>query len=86
MQIADIVVSQPASESAKANPELWAECVVGALVEQDYLGLFRTAGFANVTVLRSFDYFSGSASADTRKIAAALDAKTIEITMEGRNF
>lgn len=59
--------------------------MVGALVEQNYLGLFRTAGFANVTVLRSFDYFSGSASADTRKVAAALGAKSIEITMERRN-
>lgn len=85
VQIADIVVSQPVSESAKADPKLWAECVVGALVEQDYLGLFRTAGFANVTVLRSFDYFSGSASADTQRIAAALDAKAVEITMERRN-
>ena len=85
LQIADIVVSQPVRESAKANPKLWAECVVGASVEQDYLGLFRTAGFANVTVLRSFDYFSGSASADTRKIAAALGAKAVEIIMERRN-
>jgi SAM-dependent methyltransferase len=82
VQIADIVVSQPVSENAKANPKLWAECVVGALVEQDYLSLFRTAGFAGVTVLRSFDYFSGSASADTRKVASALGAKAVEIAME----
>lgn len=82
MQIADIVVSRPVSESAKANPKLWAECVVGALIDDDYLDLFRAAGFANVTVLRSFDYFSGSVSADTRKIAAALGAKSIEIAMD----
>jgi SAM-dependent methyltransferase len=82
VQIADIVVSQPVSEKAKANPKLWAECVVGALVDQDYLDLFRAAGFVGVRVLRSFDYFSGSASADTRKVAAALGAKAIEITME----
>jgi len=82
VQVADIVVSQPISESAKSNPKLWAECVVGALIEEDYLELFRTAGFANVKVLRSFDYFSGSANADTRKIATALGAKSIEIAME----
>jgi len=82
VQIADITVSKPVSESAKANPKLWAECVVGALTEEDYLDLFRAAGFSNVTVLRRFDYFSGSASADTRKIAAALGAKAIEITMQ----
>lgn len=83
-QIADIVVSQPVSESAKTNPKLWAECVVGAVAEEQYLGLFRTAGFANARVLRSFDYFSGSASAETRKIAAALGAKAVEIVMERR--
>ena len=85
VQIADIVASQPISESAKANPKLWAECVVGALVEQEYLGLFRTIGFANVTVLRSLDYFSGSASADTRRVAAALGARAVEIIMGRRN-
>jgi arsenite methyltransferase len=82
VQIADIVVSKPVSENAKANPKLWAECVVGALIEEDYLDLFRTAGFSGVTVLRSFDYFSASASPDTRKIATALGAKAIEITMQ----
>jgi ubiquinone/menaquinone biosynthesis C-methylase UbiE len=83
-QIADIVVSQPISESAKANPKLWAECVVGASIEEHYLDLFRTAGFINVTVLRSFDYFSASVSADTRKVASALGAKAIEIAMARR--
>jgi SAM-dependent methyltransferase len=82
VQIADIVVSKPISESARANPKLWAECVVGALVEEDYLDLFRATGFLNVKVFRDFDYFSGSASADTRKVATALGAKAFEITMQ----
>ncbi len=81
VQIADIMLAQPVSETARANPKLWAECVVGALPEADYLGLFRAAGLSNVTVLRSFDYFSGSTSPDTRKIAAALGAKAVEISM-----
>ena len=69
------------SEKARADPKLWAECVVGALVEDDYLALFRAAGLAEIAVLRSFDYFSGSSSADTRKVAAALGAKSCEIRM-----
>jgi len=81
-QIADIVVAQPVSEKARSNPKLWAECVVGALVEQDYLNLFREVGFSGVSVLRSFDYFSGSASADTRRIAGALGAHAVEIRMQ----
>jgi len=81
VQIADIVVAQPVGESSRANPKLWAECVVGASIEEDYLGMFRTAGFGDVSVLRSFDYFAGSTNADTRRIAGALGAKAIEIRM-----
>lgn len=80
-QIADIVVGSPPSDKARGNPKLWAECVVGASVEGDYLDLMRQAGFADVTVLHGFDYFAGSASPDTRRIAAGLGAKAIEITM-----
>lgn len=81
VQVADIVVSRPVGKGALNNPSLWAECVVGAAIEEDYLDLFRMTGFAEVTVLRRYDYFSGSASADTRRIAAALGGKAVEITM-----
>ena len=81
VQIADIVVANPLSESARANPKLWAECVVGASIEEDYLEMFRSAGFEDITVLRGFDYFSGSSNADTRRIAVALGARAIEVRM-----
>lgn len=80
-QIADIVVEKPVGESSRANPKLWAECVVGASIEENYLELFRSAGFSDVTVLRSYDYFSGSSNSDTRRVAGALGAKAIEIRM-----
>jgi arsenite methyltransferase len=82
VQIADIVLSRPVGEERRTDPKLWAECVVGATVDEDYLDLFRSAGFVGVTVLRRFDYFSGSASADTRRIAAALGGRAAEITMQ----
>jgi SAM-dependent methyltransferase len=81
VQIADIVVGRPVSDSARADPKLWAECVVGAVREEDYLTLFSRAGFAHIRVLRSLDYFSASASPDTRRVAASLGAKAIEIAM-----
>lgn len=81
VQIADIVVSKPIGESSRANPKLWAECVVGAAIEEDYLKMFRAAGFRDVRVLRSFDYFSGSSSADTRRVAGSMGAKAVEIQM-----
>lgn len=81
VQIADIVVGKPISENSRANPKLWAECVVGASIEEDYLGMFRQAGFEDITVLRRFDYFSTSSSADTRRVAGNLGARAIEIRM-----
>lgn len=81
VQIADIVVGKPISEQSRANPKLWAECVVGASTEDDYLAMFRSAGFKDVRVLRGFDYFSGSSNVDTRRVAAALGARAVELVM-----
>jgi ubiquinone/menaquinone biosynthesis C-methylase UbiE len=80
-QIADIVVGRPVGENARRDPKLWAECVVGASLEEDYLELFRAAGFASVESLRDYDYFSGSASADTKRVAHSLGAKAIELRL-----
>jgi len=33
LQIADISLATPVSDKARADPKLWAECVVGAVVE-----------------------------------------------------
>lgn len=81
LQLADVVISRVVGNASRAKPELWAECVVGAVVEEDYLDLFRATGFTDVSVLRHFDYFSGSASPETREIATALGARAAEITM-----
>lgn len=81
VQIADIVVGQPIGENARRDPKLWAECVVGASLEDDYVQLFRSSGFAKVTVLRGFDYFSASVSADTRRVAQSFGAKAIELSI-----
>jgi arsenite methyltransferase len=69
VQVADIVLGRPVSGECRDNPRLWAECVVGATPEADYLRLFRAAGFVEVEVLGRLDYFSGSASAETREVA-----------------
>jgi arsenite methyltransferase len=81
VQLADIVVAKPASPGSRSDPKLWAECVVGAAIDKDYLDLFRETGFEDVTVLREFDYFTESPSADTRRIAAGLGARAIEVVM-----
>lgn len=81
-QIADIVLATLPGENSRANPKLWAECVVGAVTEETYLDTIRAAGFAEVTVLRRWDYFAESSSADTRRVAGALGAVAIELKLE----
>jgi SAM-dependent methyltransferase len=76
LQISDIALRVPVSEQSRADPRLWAECVVGAIVEDDYVSLLRRAGLS-VEVFRDMDYFAGSANASTRRAAHALGAHAI---------
>lgn len=76
VQISDISLGKAVSEKAKADPKLWAECVVGAVLEDDYAAQLRAAGI-EVEVIARFDYFAGSASADTRRVAHGLGAHAV---------
>lgn len=80
IQIADIVLGNPIKAESRNDPQLWAECIVGAVQEDDYLALFDATGFKNVTVIGTLDYFSKSSEADTREVAARYGAKTIVIS------
>ena len=50
--------------------------MVGAVVEDNYVALLQTAGL-EIELLSRLDYFSGSVSADTRRVAQGLGAHTI---------
>ncbi len=77
VQIADIVLGETPSEACRSKPELWAECIVGATREEEYLQLFRDAGFEDVEILDRVDYFAHSPSEGTRELAASLGAEAI---------
>lgn len=76
-QLADIVLAKPISEKSRENPKLWAECIVGAVKEDEYLDLIRSAGFSEVQAISHLDYFSGSSNADTRKVARSFGTQTV---------
>lgn len=80
LQLSDIALATAVSERSRADPKLWAECVVGAVLEDDYVALLGAAGI-DIEIIGRQDYFSGSASADTRRAANALGAHAI--TMRG---
>ena len=81
VQLADIVIGRPVTPDCRDDPRMWAECVVGATIYDDYLRLFADAGFTEIEVLREFDYFAHSPSLETRRIAAGFDARAVELRM-----
>ena len=82
VQISDIVLGRDLSEKSRNNPQLWAECIVGAMPEGRYLELIRNAGFADVLVLNRTDYFEKSSNSSTKDVARQYGA--IAITLSAR--
>ena len=76
-QLSDIVLGRPVSQKSRENPKLWAECIVGAVKEEEYMEMLGALKFGNIESLRRLDYFSGSSSADTRKVAASFGAESV---------
>jgi arsenite methyltransferase len=74
VQIADIAVRRPLSGECVSDPKLWAECIVGATLLDEYYAMIEQAGFVRVEALGQLDYFSASASAATRSIAKSFRA------------
>jgi len=77
LQMADIVVGTLPSEACRSQPQLWAECIVGATTERDCLMGFEQAGLVEIEVLGRCDYFARSESPETRKVAAGFGARSI---------
>ncbi len=79
IQISDIVLAKEISEKSKSNPQLWAECIVGAVPEEAYLDIIRDAGFRAVRIVGRIDYFGGSTSESTKKAAHQFGASSITL-------
>lgn len=79
LQLADVALGRPLTGDCLNNPRLWAECILGATLEDEYVALLETAGFACVAMLGRFDYFSASSSAETRSIARSFNAGSIVV-------
>lgn len=77
MQIADIIVGSVPSDECRSNPQLWAECIVGATTVDDYVDMFRAAGFEEVERLSELDYFAASSSESTRRTAGGFGARSV---------
>jgi arsenite methyltransferase len=79
LQIADIALARPVSERFRQDPQMWAECVVGAVDESRYLEMLRAAGFEGVEPLGNFDYFGLSTNSKTREVAGLFNAHAVTL-------
>ena len=50
LMVSDIVLKEKLPDKARESIELWAGCVSGALLKEEYLAAVREAGFATVEV------------------------------------
>jgi len=53
LRVSDIVLHRELPASLRGQMDSWASCVAGALLEDDYLGKMRAAGFADVQIISS---------------------------------
>lgn len=80
LTIADIVLARPPAVACLADAKLWAECLVGAYTEENYVNALKEAGFTQLKIHNQRDYFSHSSSQKTRETAADLGASAWELT------
>jgi SAM-dependent methyltransferase len=79
LQLADIALARPVAERFRQDPQMWAECVVGAVEEERYIAMLRAAGFEEVQRLADLDYFALSSSAKTREVARLFNAHAVTL-------
>jgi arsenite methyltransferase len=80
IQISDIALKSEISEKCRMNPELWADCIVGAVPEDQYIALLHEAGFHDVKIINRLDYFEGSPDESTKRTAKQYGAISVTIT------
>lgn len=79
LQISDIALTRSVAERFRQDPQLWAECVVGAVEEDRYLVMLRNSGFDEVERIGDLDYFALSSSAKTKEVAQLFNAHSVTI-------
>ena len=86
MIVSDIVLNRPLPESARNDPDLYAACIAGALLRDEYLQAIRDAGFDEVEILSDHTYEAPSVCTDPVMggISEALAGAAASITVLAR--
>jgi len=60
--MADVIVQRELTEEARSNPDIWAACIGGALVEAELPELARITGFEGGRIVQRFNCFMGTSA------------------------
>jgi arsenite methyltransferase len=84
MIVSDIVLNRPLPPQFKDDADLYAACIAGALLREDYVAAIRAAGFAKVEVLSDHTYQASNAGGDpvTEGISDSLAGVAASITVK----
>ena len=71
LAVSDIVLLEPLPETVRRSVEMWAGCVAGAMLRDEYLAAIRAAGFADVEVESEKSAAGLLGESDARELLAA---------------
>jgi SAM-dependent methyltransferase len=76
LMVSDVVLTAPLPEALLSHLDLYAACVAGAALREDYLEAIREAGFTDIKVVdeTNFGHLLASASIDDPMVKSALEA------------
>jgi arsenite methyltransferase len=60
--MADVVVKRELTLDARSNPDLWAACIAGAMVEGELTELAEAAGLSDGRIVEHFDCFRNTSA------------------------
>jgi arsenite methyltransferase len=60
--LADVIVQRELTTEARSNPDIWAACIGGALVESELTELAGTTGFVDGHIVERFNCFMGTSA------------------------
>ncbi|MFA5160673.1 MAG: methyltransferase domain-containing protein [Elusimicrobiales bacterium] len=82
--VSDIALNRALPPRLKKDAGLYAACVAGALLREDYIGAIRQAGFVKIKTLSDKLYSAGAAGLDpiTSRTGKALEGAASSLTIE----
>jgi ubiquinone/menaquinone biosynthesis C-methylase UbiE len=76
LTVSDIVSEGAMADEIRSDPDAWAGCIAGALEKQKYLKTIRKAGFEDIQVLSSREFYieGGDSQASTKLLSITVRA------------